>query len=140
MQERQPRRWSISQLARDAGVNLETIRYYERIGMLRQPRKPSRGWRQYDEDALRRIQFIKRCQELGFTLAEVRELLELRSSKSPRTCKRVRTKAANKLEQIDGKIRDLVAVRKALSELAQACPEDGSGAQCPILDALEFAR
>ncbi len=67
--------WSISQLAQNAGVNVETVRYYERIGLVQKPRKPSRGWRQYDSQALRRIRFIKRTQELGFTLAEVKELL-----------------------------------------------------------------
>ncbi len=129
--------WTISQLARDAGVNVETIRYYERTGVLRQPRKPARGWRQYDAHALRRIRFIKRGQELGFTLAEIKELLTLRGSTSPRTCESVSKKAGAKLRQIEAKVADLLAMKDVLAALAAACPEDGVGARCPILDALD---
>jgi MerR family mercuric resistance operon transcriptional regulator len=132
----EPRTWTISQLAHDAGVNVETVRYYERIGLLRQPRKPSRGWRQYDREALRRIRFIKRGQELGFTLVEIQELLTLRGSSSPRTCESVSKKAGTKIEQIEAKVADLLAMRDVLAGLAAACPEDGAGAKCPILDAL----
>lgn len=129
--------WTISGLAQDAGVNVETIRYYERIGMLRQPRKPLQGWRRYDETALRRIRFIKRSQQLGFTLAEVKELLGLRASASAATCKRVSKKAGDKIVEIDDKVRDLMAVRDVLADLAGSCPEDGTGRPCPILDALD---
>ncbi len=129
--------WTISQVARGAGVNVETIRYYERIGILRQPPKPTQGWRKYDDDALRRIRFVKRAQELGFTLAEVKELLTLRGSSSPRTCERVGRKARGKVDQIDAKVRDLLAMKKVISELAASCPEDGSPGHCPILDALD---
>jgi Hg(II)-responsive transcriptional regulator len=132
--------WTISELARDAGVNVETVRYYERIGLLRQPRKPGRGWRRYDELGLRRIRFIKRAQELGFTLAEVKELLSLRSSTNSRTCERVSRKARTKLDEIEGKIRDLLAMKLALTELAAACPQDGAGDACPLLGALDSER
>jgi Hg(II)-responsive transcriptional regulator len=132
--------WSISELAHDAGVNVETVRYYERIGLLRQPRKPGRGWRRYDQGSLRRIRFIKRAQELGFTLAEVKELLSLRSSTNPRTCERVSRKARSKVDEIDAKVRDLLAMKQALTELAAACPRDGAGDACPLLKALDPER
>lgn len=128
---------TISELARDAAVGVETIRYYERIGLLRQPRKPARGWRRYDADALRRVRFIKRAQELGFTLAEIEQIMALRGSNSPRTCARVSAKALAKIEQIDAKIEDLLAMKAILTDLASACPEDGVGASCPILDVLD---
>ena len=127
---------TISQLARDAGVNVETIRYYERIGLLRQPRKPARGWRRYDEGARRRLRFVRRAQRLGFTLDEIKQLLSLRESASSRTCDRVSRKAKAKLEEIEARIRDLQAMREVLERLAAACPKEGARA-CPILDALE---
>lgn len=130
--------WTISELARDAGVNVETVRYYERIGLLRQPRKLGRGWRRYDQDSLRRIRFIKRSQELGFTLAEVNELLSLRASKSPRTCERVGRTALAKVDEIDAKLQDLLAMKQVLMELAATCPLDGAGDACPLLNALDL--
>lgn len=127
---------TISQLARDVGVNVETVRYYERVGLMRQPRRPARGWRRYDLDAKRRLRFIRRAQRLGFTLDEIKELLSMRGSSSPRSCSRVRRKARGKLEEIEGKIRDLQSISSALERLAGACLEDDSQ-PCPILTALD---
>jgi MerR family mercuric resistance operon transcriptional regulator len=127
---------TISDLARDADVNVETIRYYERIGLLRQPPKPARGWRRYEDSALHRILFVKRAQHLGFTLAEIQELLGLRTSNSPRTCARVAKKTSVKLELIDEKIRDLKAMRSVLADLVSSCPGDADGERCPILRSL----
>ena len=126
---------TIGELARDAGVHVETVRYYERRGLLKQPRRAS-GWRRYDEEALRALQFVKRAQELGFSLDEVSQLLSLRSSSSERTCNRVRVRAEAKLADIDAKIRDLTAIRATLEQLARACPNDGPAGQCPILGAI----
>ena len=126
---------TIGALAREAGVHVETVRYYERRGLLKQPRR-STGWRRYDDDALRTLQFVKRSQELGFSLAEVEELLSLRSSSSVRTCNRVRARAEEKLIDIDAKIRDLTAIRRTLESLTGACPGDGPAGACPILDAI----
>ena len=131
------RTWTISRLARDAGVNVETIRYYERVGLLRQPRKPAEGWRRYDEESLLRIRFIKRGQQLGFSLAEVKVLLGLRGSDSPRTCARVSQRAIEKLAEIDAKIRDLQAMRDVLAGLTETCAGVGTGDACPMLRALE---
>src|SRR5258708_40029621 len=116
---------TIGVLARDAGVHIETVRYYERRGILKQPRRAT-GWRRYDDDALRLLYFVKRGQELGFTLGEVHELLSLRASKSSRTCARVRAAAEAKLLDVAAKIRDLEAIRRTLTKLAGACPTDGS--------------
>ena len=128
---------TISALAREAGVNVETIRYYERIGLLPRPAKPAGGRRRYGEDAARRLAFVKRAQQLGFTLAEIRELLSLRQSISPGACARVSKKAAAKLEQIQAKIRDLEAMCAVLAELQATCPGEAPAQQCPILSALD---
>ncbi len=127
---------TIGTLARDAGVHVETVRYYERRGLLKQPR-PSQGYRRYDDEALRLLRFVKRAQELGFSLDEVHELLSLRASKSTRTCARVRAAAEAKLVDVTAKIRDLEAIRQALTKLAEACPTEGAADQCPILGSLD---
>lgn len=126
---------TIGELASEAGVHVETVRYYERRGLIARPRKAG-GWRRYDDLALRTLRFVKRAQELGFSLAEIRALLALRTSASTRTCARVRAQADEKLAEVDAKIRDLVAIRGVLEELTRACPSDGPAQSCPILAAL----
>jgi Hg(II)-responsive transcriptional regulator len=128
---------TIGELARDAGVHVETIRYYEQRGLLKQPRR-SQGWRRYDDEALRVLRFVKRGQELGFSLDEVHELLSLRASRSPRACARVRAAAESKLADVEAKIRDLEAIRDKLSDLSRMCPSDGPPVACPILGALDW--
>ncbi len=127
---------TISVLARAAGVNVETIRYYERRGLLPRPTKPTRGWRVYGDGALRLVRFVKRAQALGFTLDEIEEMLRLRKSASERTCARVSARAQAKIAEIDAKIEDLTAMRRVLGELAKTCHE-ATGERCPILDAFE---
>lgn len=128
---------TISNLAQAANVNIETVRYYERRGLIKQPRKPAQGWRKYDVQTLRTVRFVKRAQELGFSLDDVEMLLHLRTTQSPRTCGHVRAKARTKLEEVDAKMRDLAAIRLVLAEMADACPGEGPGSSCPILDALD---
>ena len=123
---------TIGKLADAAGVNVETIRYYQRRGLLEEPAKPLNGQRRYSLELAKRVRFIKRAQALGFTLAEIGQLLLLNEARS---CKTTRTLAAHKLELIDGKMADLGAVRKALGKLVQQC-DAGDGANCPIIDAL----
>lgn len=127
---------TIGTLARDAGVHVETVRYYEQRGLLKQPRRAG-GWRRYDDEALSVLRFVKRAQELGFSLDEVRDLLSLRASKSPRTCSRVRTSAEAKLADVEAKIRDLESIRRTLRELTTTCPDEGPAEACPILGALD---
>lgn len=127
---------TISRLARLGGVNLETVRYYERRGLLSKPPRTEAGYRQFSPDAARRIRFIKRAQELGFSLDEVRELLALRvDSRKNRTDVRLRAEA--KIADIDGKIAALTAMKSTLRELASRCEQCGPSADCPILASFE---
>jgi len=127
---------TISHLAEAVGVNVETIRYYERRGLIKQPTKPLTGWRRYDDAALRTVRFIKRAQQLGFSLDQIEDLMKLTASNSERTCARVRSKARAKLDEIDSKVRDLKAMREVLAELANTCPGSGPAQSCPILEAI----
>jgi MerR family mercuric resistance operon transcriptional regulator len=123
---------TIGKLAEAAGVNVETIRYYQRRGLLEEPTKPLYGQRRYSLEQARRVRFIKRAQALGFTLAEVGQLLILNEARS---CKTTRALAVHKLELIDSKLADLGAVRQALGKLVRQC-DAGNGPECPIIDAL----
>lgn len=123
------------ELAARAGVNVQTLRYYERRGLLREPRRRPSGYREYPPDAVLLIRFIKRAQDLGFTLAGVEDLLLLREHEGP--CSKVKTAAETKIADIDGKIRHLRAMKHALGVLVQACTTKGSPHECPILEALD---
>lgn len=124
------------EVAAQAGVNVQTLRYYERRGLLEDPGRRASGYREYRPDAVRLIRFIKRAQELGFTLAEVEELLRLRSDRTA-SCSQVRAAAETKIEDIERKIRALRAMRRALGVLVSSCRRDGSIRKCPILEALD---
>ena len=126
-----------SDVAKAAGVNVQTLRFYEREGILPAPRRTPSGYRQYSEEAVRIVSFVKRAQELGFTLREAKELLRLRSA-GPKRASAARAAAAAKLDDIDAKLRDLAAIRSALTSLVDACAcADGGAVRCPILEALE---
>ena len=126
----------IGEVARQAGVNLQTIHYYERRGLLPRPPRTGSNYRAYPQDAVLRVRFIKRAQGLGFTLKEIKELLSLRAT--PRTrCADVRTRAQAKVEDIDEKILTLKAMRKALTKLIGECSGKGPVTRCPILGALD---
>ncbi len=124
-------------LAAHAEVNVETIRYYHRRGLLRQPRRPAGGARHYDDEAVRVVLFIKQAQGLGFSLEEIEELLSLRVSKSSAVCTRVRGKATKKLAETDEKIAALQRIRSILAELTRVCAGDGPAERCSILRALD---
>ncbi|HEX7069969.1 MAG TPA: MerR family DNA-binding protein [Rhodothermales bacterium] len=124
------------EVAEQAGVNLQTVRYYERRGLLPAPPRASSGYRQYDSEYVRRIRFIKRAQELGFSLGEVAELLSLRADPEADRSD-VRTKSVDKLAEIDRKIADLQRMKATLAHLVAACDGHGSTHDCPILNALE---
>jgi MerR family transcriptional regulator, copper efflux regulator len=127
---------TIGQVAKSAGVNVETIRFYEREGLIgKPPRRPS-GYRQYQPDVVRRIRFIQRAKELGFSLREITELLSLRVARGS-TCGDVRTRALSKMKDIDAKIAVLKGMRGALVRLSEACVGRGPVSDCPILDALD---
>lgn len=127
---------TIGQLARAAEVGVETIRYYEKRGLLAEPRRAPSGYRRYSPDALRRVQFIRRAKDLGFTLREIGSLLSLRVD--PRTsCADVRALARTKIADVDRRVHELLQVRAALERLAAQCRGRGPTSECPILDALE---
>ncbi len=127
---------TISRLAAEAGVNVETVRYYERRGLIRQPTTPSSGWRHYDNDALLGIRFIKRAQKLGFSLDDIEEMLALRGSRSEARCGKTRERAQRKLAEIESRLADLRAMREALETLAASCGSLDPGV-CPLIDALD---
>ena len=123
----------IGRLAANAGVNVETIRYYQRRGLLSEPDKPLNGHRRYPAESAKRVRFIKRAQVLGFTLEEIAGLLQLDVAHA---CAETRDLATRKLQIIEQKLADLSAMRKALAKLMRQCDSlDGTGA-CPIIDAL----
>lgn len=123
----------IGNLAKRAGVGIDTVRYYERAGLLAPNRRLASGYRRYTELELARLRFIRRAQALGFTLGEVRELLALSAR---RDVARVKRSAEAKLADVDKKIEELQRVRKGLATLVAACPGHGRAADCPILLAL----
>lgn len=124
---------TISRLAGTAGVNVETVRFYQRRGLLNEPVRPEGGYRTYKEDDIRRIRFIKRAQLLGFTLDEIAELLKLEGS---RTCADTRDLAAKKLAMVESKLSDLLAMKKALTEMIGRCGKGDRTSECPIIQAL----
>jgi MerR family transcriptional regulator, copper efflux regulator len=128
---------TIGELARQVGVNVETLRYYERRGLLPTPRRSASGYRLYPEDAVRRVRFIKRAQELGFSLNDIKELLSLRAAPEA-GCHEVRAHAEAKIKDIDDKIGALTAMKHALSTLVTECSGEGPLSDCPILESLEI--
>lgn len=127
---------TIGRLAREAGVNLETVRFDERRGLLPRPPRSASGYRLFPVGAARRLRFIRRAQELGFSLAEIRELLSLRISPSANSSD-VRKRAEAKIADIDAKMRTLDSMKKTLRRLTEACGRCGSIAECPILESLD---
>lgn len=123
---------TIGKLARMAEVNVETIRYYQRIGLLQQPEKPFIGFRKYPAASARRIHFIKRAQQLGFSLKEISDLLKLGDEQ----CEQVRQLAEQKRDEIASRIKDLTAMRAVLEELIECCLNDRSTQHCSVIDAL----
>ncbi|MFC6673504.1 Hg(II)-responsive transcriptional regulator [Marinobacterium aestuariivivens] len=128
---------TIGKLAEAAGVNIETIRYYQRRGLLEEPPKPLGGHRRYASEQVRHVRFIKRAQALGFTLEEVGTLMRLDPNCA---CAETQELAERKLELIEHKMADLAAIRQALSGLVKQCESGGDGADCPIIDVLTGER
>lgn len=124
------------EVAAQAGVNVQTLRYYERRGLLKEPVRRASGYREYPADAVRLIRFIKRAQEIGFTLSEIEDLLRLRDDQDS-ACAEVRSAAEAKIEDIEQKIRHLRAMKRALGVLVASCATEGSPRHCPILEALD---
>jgi MerR family copper efflux transcriptional regulator len=124
-----------AQLDNEGGVNVETIRYYERRGLLPKPPRTPSGYRVFSEDAVTRLRFIKRSQELGFSLQEVKALLTLRARQGS-GCADVRRKAEAKIADVDEKMRHLLEIKKALVRLTDTCSGRGPASTCTILQIL----
>jgi MerR family mercuric resistance operon transcriptional regulator len=129
-------RLNTGELARRAGVNVETVRYYERRGLIPEPPRSESGYRRYPPATVARISFIRRAKELGFSLKEIIDLLALRVDPGT-TCRDVKRKAEEKISSIDEKIEDLNKMRYALERLAASCSGSGPKSECPILEAME---
>ena len=130
---------TISKAAHAAAVGVETIRFYERRGLIVQPAKPEgAGYRKYSNETVQRVRFIRQAQEIGFSLREIAELLSLRADPSA-DCSDVREQATMKLEEVNRKIARLEEVRRALEDLIAACPGRGALRTCSIMDALGAA-
>lgn len=123
------------QLAKKAGVGVETLRFYEREGLLPAPARATSGYRQYAPSAVERVRFVRRAQLLGFQLKEIKELLALRDDPGAGSAA-VRERAVAKLADIDQKIRDLEAMRAELSQLVAACDGTAPATHCPIMNAI----
>lgn len=127
---------TIGELARRANVHVETLRYYERRGMIPKPRRTVANYRLYSPENLRQVKFIKQAQGLGFSLKEIKKLLALRAT--PRAkCADVRAYSSQKIQDIDAKIHSLARMRRALQILLDQCSGRGPATQCPILESLE---
>jgi len=129
-------RLKTGELAKQAGVNVETLRFYERKGLLPEPPRLPSGYREYPPNTVLRIRFIQRAKELGFTLREIKGLLKLRVDPDT-TCTVVREQAAEKIDDVKKKISDLKKIQQALNKLMNSCRGSGPIDDCPILKHLE---
>ena len=124
-------------VAKQAEVNIETLRYYERQGIVPKPLRTRSNYRLYPEDTVRRVRFVKHAQELGFSLKEIKELLSLRATPTA-TCWKVQERATAKIKEIDQKILSLQAMQHVLHKLVRQCgARRGSASECPILESLD---
>lgn len=130
---------SIGEVARRVGIGVETVRFYERQGLISDPARSLSGYRQFDEETVARLLFIRKAKELGFTLNEIKELLSLRFDPTS-SCADVKARAEAKIADVEEKIRTLQRIKKALVKLTEACSGDGPTDKCPILAAIEPAK
>lgn len=124
----------IGLLAKQAGVPIDTVRHYERIGLLRPATRLASGYRRYGDSELKRLRFIRRAKALGFTLDEIRELLTLGAGRNVQS---IRKAASARLADVECRIEELTRIRESLRELVAACPGHGRAEACPILNALQ---
>lgn len=125
---------TIGKLAKETGTNIETIRYYERRGLIPEPPRRESGYREFSHKYVERILFIKRAQTLGFTLKEVLELLTMADGVAD--CKDIKKFAEDKINDIENRIRDFKKIKKVLHDLVKRCPDKGKVSDCPIIESL----
>lgn len=128
-----PESYTISRFAAAAGVHVETVRYYQRRGLIPEPLRPQGGIRRYSNEDVARLRFIKRAQAVGFTLSEIKALLKLRAAKS---CRATRELAAVKLDFVDARIRELRSLRRELAQWVAECDANREESICPVIDHL----
>ncbi|MGD2199968.1 Hg(II)-responsive transcriptional regulator [Lysinibacillus fusiformis] len=128
-------RYRVSELAEKCSINKETIRYYEKIGLLSEPSRTDSGYRVYSDDTVNRINFIKRMQDLGFSLAEINKLLGVVDKDNER-CRDMYDFVSQKIDDVQDKIRDLKRIESMLMKLKECCPDEKSLHECPIIDTL----
>jgi MerR family transcriptional regulator, mercuric resistance operon regulatory protein len=126
------------QVAEQAGVNVQTLRYYERRGLLPEPSRRESGYRVYGPDAVRTVRFIKRAQQLGFHLSDAESLLALAAG-GPESCDAARELADEKIAELDRRIADLIAMRESLGRLAATCAKPRAERECPLLQSIQEA-
>jgi Hg(II)-responsive transcriptional regulator len=127
---------TIGRLAKQAGLGIETVRFYERLGLIEAPPRTNSNYRVFPVEEVARLRFIKRAKSLGFTLSEIKELLFIRQD--PHATKAdIKNRTLVKLEDVNKKISDLTRIKKALEHLASSCDGHGSLEECPILEALD---
>ncbi|SMO49280.1 heavy metal-responsive transcriptional regulator [Fodinibius sediminis] len=128
--------YKIGEVARRTDVNKETVRYYEKRKLIPKPDRRRSGYRIFTQHHIDQIKFIKRAQQLGFTLSEIKELLELRVDEET-SCSEIKEEAQRKYQAVSEKIEALLRIQETLTDLIDSCTEDGPIGDCPILEALE---
>ena len=126
----------IGQVAKHAGVTVETIRFYEKESLIPEPRRTDSGYRLYNTATIQRVRFIQRAKDLGFSLKDIHALLTIREDPNA-ACGDVKAKAVNKIADVERKILDLTRIRRALTDLISQCEAEAELSECPILDALD---
>ena len=127
---------TIGEVANRSGIGLETVRFYERKGLIEEPPRTDSGYRQYPEDVVARLRFISRAKDLGFSLKEIAELFSLRVDPDT-TCADIKRRAEAKIATIEEKIHSMQGIQRALTKMAASCTGSGPAGDCPILEALE---
>lgn len=128
---------SIGQIAKQTDITVETIRFYEKKGLIDTPDRTESGYRQYPEETVKRIRFIQRAKDVGFTLGDIAELLHLRREPGS-SCTDIKLRATDKIEEVDQKIQELQKIRDALARMIMKCSGSGALSECPILEELDI--
>lgn len=130
---------SIGTLSKETGIGIETIRFYERLGLIVPVGRKSSGYRIFDDSSLKALGFIKHAKELGFSLSEIQELLDLKADKKSK-CQSVQLKAKAQLQAVEEKINHLERIKNVLSKLIEQCRQRKIDSECPLLDCLDDCK
>lgn len=128
---------TIGKAAKEAGISVEALRFYERRGLIPEPARNHAGYRQYLPETIKRLHFIRRAKEVGFTLKDIEELLQI-SANPDSACLDIKRRAQRKIEEADRKIQDLQKIRDALESLTRDCETSANTSECPLLAALDL--